>query len=152
MDIIEAYARQREHEQESRKAQLKDEVICLYNQALQISNMIASSMDSKVIVRKLSEYYPEMFKEDEDTDFTNDNENKLSLEMQIYKANMDDFIFRHNLAMRQKREQKGENNGRNDTGKAEGHNRGLNEAVPAGNEAGPESDQADSQGGGSSDQ
>ena len=149
MDIIESYARRREHELEARKAKLKDEVSVLYIQSMQIANMVAATMDGKITPKKLHEYYPEMFKEE--TDFTQKNENGLSLEMQMYKANMDDFVFRHNLALKKRREQKGENNGWNDTGKVEGHNRSLNKAVPGSNEAGADSDQADSQGGGNSD-
>lgn len=138
-DLIESYARRQEHEFKQRKAELKDEMMVLFNQALQIGNVVGKLMDKDVSIRPLREYYPDLFQEEEEEEaeeeeniFTEAEEgdepnHKLSLELQIHKANMDDFIFRHNMAMRMKREQqeRGEGSGRNDTGKAASDHRGT---------------------------
>ena len=36
-DLLESYARKKEHEQKKREAELKDQIMLLFNQALQLS-------------------------------------------------------------------------------------------------------------------
>lgn len=119
------YARKKEHEQKKREAELKDQIMLLFNQALQIGNVVGRLMDNKVAIRLPKEYYPELFgNEEEKTNFTEQEDagdkRKLSPEMELHKARMDDFIFRHNMAMRERlaKERGEENSGRNDTGTA----------------------------------
>lgn len=99
-------------------------------QALQIGNVVACLFDKKKQINGLDVYYPGLYKaqeveEAQADDFTEQEDgdkNKLTLEMEIHKANMDDFVFRHNLAMAKKR---GEQGGWNDTGKAASDHRGT---------------------------
>lgn len=116
-DVIESYARRKEREEKHREAMLKDEIMILFNQALQIGNIVGRMMNNEVQLKMPAEYYPELFGTT-DTDFTDQeegDEHKLSPEMELHKARMDDFIFRHNMAMQMARE-RGENSGRNDIG------------------------------------
>ena len=118
MDCIEAYGRKLKRERDQREAKAKDDIAMLYMQALQISNMISHVLDpDNVAIQPISAYYPGMFAEQEDPgeDFTEQEEEdkpNVSLEWEAYKADMDDFIFRHNREFAQKR---GENSGGNDT-------------------------------------
>jgi len=96
----------------------------LFNQALQIGNIVGMMMDHNVQIKLPKEYYPELFKTTENTNFTKQeaegDEHKLSLEMELHKARMDDFIFRHNMAMRRRCE----NSGRDDFREATSNHRG----------------------------
>ena len=69
-----------------------------------------------------------LFEVTENTDFTaqddEGDEPRLSPEMELHKARMDDFIFRHNMAMRMARE-RGESSGWNDVGEAASNHRGT---------------------------
>lgn len=110
---------------------MKDEIMLLFNQALQIGNVVGKLVDKNTQIRLPKEYYPNFFNEttepEETTDFTEQDaagdERTLSPEMELHKARMDDFIFRHNMAMRKAKE-RGESSGRNDTGKAASDHRG----------------------------
>lgn len=119
IDCIEAYAKRLKRENETREAKAKDDISMLYVQALQIMNMVAHVINPKdVTIQPLSVYYPGLFSTEEDPgkDFTEqekeEDKHKLTPEMELHKARMDDFIFRHNREFAQKR---GENSGRNDT-------------------------------------
>lgn len=125
-DLLESYVRKKEREEKHREAMLKDEIMTLFNQALQIGNIVGSLMSKDVDIKLPKEYYPELFGQ-ENTDFTNQEEGdelKLSPEMELHKARMDDFIFRHNMAMRKAKE-RGESSGRNDIGEAASNHRGT---------------------------
>ena len=126
-DLIESYARRKEREEKHREAELKDEIMVLFNQALQIGNIVGRLMSQDVQIKMPAEYYPELFGTTENTDFTDQeegDEHQLSPEMELHKARMDDFIFRHNMAMRMARE-RGESSGRNDVGEAASNHRGT---------------------------
>lgn len=117
--MLESYARRKERDEKHREAMLKDEIMLLFNQALQIGNIVGGMMSNDVQIKMPAEYYPELFGTN-DTDFTDQeegDEHRLSPEMELHKARMDDFIFRHNMAMKIARE-RGENSGRNDIGEA----------------------------------
>lgn len=124
-DLLESYAIRQQREQKIREANLKDEIFAKYIQAQQIGNVLAAAMDSKNNkLRPLSEYYPDLF--GTTTEFTEQenegDEHKLSPEAELHKARMDDFAFRHNMAMAKKR---GESSGRNDFGEAASDHRGT---------------------------
>ena len=126
-DLLESYMRRKESEQKQREAMLKDEIMLLFTQALQIGNVVGSLMDKNVAIKPPKEYYPEIF-ENQETNFTEQeaegDEHQLSPEMELHKARMDDFIFRHNMAMKMARE-RGESSGRNDFGEAASNHRGT---------------------------
>lgn len=137
-DCIEAYQKRLEMELDRRKAEVKDEVNMLYVQAMQIAAAIGASFNTEQKLPPLAEYYPWLKsgqdteeKEEEETldNFTEQEQgdkNILSPEMEAYKADMDDFIFRHNRAIRERMAaERGENNGRNDLGKTSGDHRGT---------------------------
>ena len=65
-DLLESYARRKEHEQKKREAELKDQIMLLFNQALQIGNVVGRLMDNKVAIRLPKEYYPELFGNEEE--------------------------------------------------------------------------------------
>lgn len=128
-DLLESYARRKEREEKHREAVLKDEIMVLFNQALQIGNVVSRMMNHNVPIKMPKDYYPELFGTAENTNFTKQeaegDEHKLSPEMELHKARMDDFIFRHNMAMRMAKE-RGESSGRNDVGEAASNHRGPN--------------------------
>ncbi len=120
-DLLESYSRRKEREQKQREAELKDEIMVLFNQAIQIGNVVGRLMDKNTEIRLPREYYPDLFATDNDTDFTEQagDKPKLSGEMELHKARMDDFIFRHNMAFQERQaKERGESSGWNDTGKA----------------------------------
>jgi len=121
-DCIEAYEKKLRRELKQREASIKDEVHALYVQAIQIGNVISHMFDKKVPIHPLSVYYPGLINPVETTELTEQEEegdkNSLSLEMQLHKARMDDFAFRHNMAMKKR----GESGGWNDTGEAASNN------------------------------
>lgn len=130
MDCIQGYERKLRKEQKQREAAVHDETYMLFMQALQIGNVVACLFDKTKQINGLNVYYPGLYKspdteENQAEDFTEQEEgdkHQLTLEMELHKANMDDFVFRHNLAMAKKR---GEQGGGNDTGKAASDHRGT---------------------------
>lgn len=117
-DLLESYARREERALKKREAAIKDEIMVLFNQALQIGNMVGHLINPDIGIRMPAEYYPELFATENKTDFTEQTGDKprLSTEMELHKARMDDFIFRHNMAVREREAMKrGEGNGGNDT-------------------------------------
>lgn len=97
---------------------MKDEIMVLFNHALQIGNVVGHLINADVGIRMPAEYYPELYATENRTDFTEQevDKPKLSPEMELHKARMDDFIFRHNMAVREREAMKrGDGNGGNDT-------------------------------------
>lgn len=145
-DLLESYSRRKEREQKQREAELKDEIMVLFNQAIQIGNVVGRLMDKNTEIRLPGEYYPDLFATDNDTDFTEQagDKPKLSREMELHKARMDDFIFRHNMAFQERQaKERGESSGGNDTGKAPSDHRGPDTGLLRGAE---ESTAADAEG------
>lgn len=133
-DIIESYARRKEHEQKAREAELKDEIMLLFNQALQMGNVLGRLMNKETQLIMPAAYYPELYsnkktEEAAETNFTEQESRDkptLSSEMELHKARMDDYIFRHNLAFRERMaKERGESSGRNDLGKTASDHRGT---------------------------
>lgn len=115
---MESYARREERNLKKREAEVKDEIMLLFNQALQIGNVFGHLINADVGIRMPAEYYPELFVSENKTDFTEQtgDKPKLSPEMELHKARMDDFIFRHNMVVREREAMKrGDGNGGNDT-------------------------------------
>ena len=127
VDCIEGYRRRLKREKDKREAEAKDQISMLYIQALQIGNVISHMFDDKAKIQPLSAYYPGLFTEEEEPEKENNfteqedgDKKKLTPEMELYKANMDDYIFRHNRAIAQKK--RGETSGGHDTREAASNN------------------------------
>lgn len=146
-DLLESYARRKEREQRQREAALKDEIVTLFNQAIQIGNVVGNLVDKDVEIKMPETYYPELFVTDNEADFTEQagDKPKLSREMELHKARMDDFIFRHNMAMRERMAgERGESNGEeHDAGTAPGDHRGADESLLRGAEESTAADAED---------
>lgn len=129
-DLLESKARKHKRDIEQRKAELKEEITLLFNQALQIGNVIGKMIDGDMVVTPPKEYYPDLFKETPIFTEQEEDKPKLSPEMELHKARMDDFIFRHNMAMQEKQaKERGESSGRNDVGEAASDHRSPNKGV-----------------------
>ncbi len=131
-DLLESYARRKELEQKQREAMLKDEIMLLFQQALQIGNVVGALMDKNIPIKPPREYYPELFGAEKEEIFTEQegDKPKMSPEMELHKARMDDFVFRHNMAMRkQAAMERGEDSGGDDAGKAPGDHRGPDKGL-----------------------
>ena len=66
-DMLESYARREERKSKQREAMLKDEIMVLFNQALQIGDIVGRTMDHNVQIKLPKEYYPELFGTAENT-------------------------------------------------------------------------------------
>lgn len=109
IDLLESHGRKLEQERKEKIADTKDMVMLLWNQDMQLMNMIAHSMHSdEVELRKPHEYYPELFGEEFSKE---DEEEKQRNELALHKARMEEYAFRHNRALKER----GESSGGNDT-------------------------------------
>lgn len=116
VDLLESYGRKVETEQKKRMAATKDQVMLLWNQNMQLINLMNHSHHpGEVPLRTPAQYYPELFGEEAQE---LDEEEQKANEMVLHKARMEEYAYRHNLAMKER----GESNGWNDTGKAPGNN------------------------------
>lgn len=108
-DLIESYARKEEKRRAERKAITKDLAMMLYNHATQCSDAIAGMMPGNGEHKRLSlaTFYPDLFPEEKAAE----EEKKKQDDLALHKARMDDYVFKHNEALRKR----GENNGRNDS-------------------------------------
>lgn len=119
MDLLESYGRRVELEQSKRKANLKDQIMVCWNQNLQLMNIFAHSQNPEEVELKLPEhYYPDLFAGELEGIEAIREEEKAKNELALHKARMEEYAYRHNLAMKER----GEKNGRNDTGKTAGNN------------------------------
>ena len=80
----------------------------LWNQNLQLMNMLSHSSDQDVPLTQPHEYYPELFGEEIQKMA---EEAKRQKEVELHKAKMLDYMFRVN----QKMKKRGESSGWNDT-------------------------------------
>lgn len=108
IDLLESYGRKMELEQKKRAAQIKDEVMLLWNQNLQLMNMLSHSSDQDVPLKQPHEYYPELFGEEVQRMA---EEAKRQQAIELHKAKMHDYMLRIN----QKMKERGESSGGNDT-------------------------------------
>lgn len=91
-DLIESYRRNINLENEKEEAKLKIEIILNSTLARQIGESIGCLFDKNAKITPLNKLYPNLFDTDEET------ESKADLE--LYKAKMDDYMFRHNSRMK----------------------------------------------------
>ena len=124
---MESYGRRIELEQKKRQAALRDEIMVLWNQNMQLLNMMnASQHPDDVKLRTPAQYYPELFGEEMEQQ---EQEEQIRNDLALHKARMEEYAFRHNLA----RKERGESNGWHDTGKAPGNNRGTDRTISESN-------------------
>lgn len=109
-DLIEAYVKKEDRRRAEKKADLKDKVVIMFNQAQQIANFVGTFMDHNVQIKQLKDYYPDLFEALEEEETEEAAEERIQVELEVNKAHMEDYAFRFNLARK-----RGEGNGRNDT-------------------------------------
>lgn len=116
-DMLIGYGERLKHEQKIREADLKDHVIALYHQAEQTANMIsrilAGKHASSVKILPLTDYYPDLFREENEEAQAEKDRLELAARNERFKA----FAERHNARIRG--EEDGSGNG-NDAGDAPG--------------------------------
>ena len=127
-DLFESYERKQKRRREQRKAELKDMAMLLYNHATQIADSIAGILPGASEHERipLASFYPELFEDEAKAEA----EKKKQDELALHKARMQDFVYRHNEAMRKR----GESNGWHDTRKAASDHSGPNQGIHGGNE------------------
>lgn len=106
-DLIESYARVKEREKKEKEEMVKQEIILLFNQAVQTSDFISKTLGNKEPIKELSVYYPELFRQEEP------NEAVVSVDLELHKARMENYAHYHNMSRK-----RGEHSGRNDSRKA----------------------------------
>lgn len=98
-----------EIEQKKRAATLKDEIMILWNQNLQLLNILSHSNNpDEVPIREPHEYYPELFGE-EVKQMAEEAKKQKALE--LHKVKMQDYMLRVNQTMKER----GESSGGNDS-------------------------------------
>ena len=109
IDLIESYGRRITIEQHRRAAAVKDEVMLLWNQNVQLLNLLShSNKPDEVPIREPYEYYPELFGEEVKKAA---DEAERQKELELHKVRMHDYMLRVN----QLRKERGESSGGNDT-------------------------------------
>lgn len=109
IDLIECYGRKMSLEQEKRKGELKDYIMLLWNQNLQLLDMVGhSNSQDEDGPRMPYEYYPELFGEEIKL---RAEEEKKERQLEEHKAQMLDYI----TIVNQRFKERGESSGGNDT-------------------------------------
>lgn len=107
IDLIESYKCRMELQQQRRKADLKDQIMVLWNQNVQLMNLYSSANNSEIQIKKPHEYYPELFTDE----IEQLREETQTNDMTLHKARMEEYAYWHNRAIKER----GEGDGRNDT-------------------------------------
>lgn len=109
IDLLESYGRRMERKQKQRESVTKDLIMILWNQNLQLMNIMAhSSNTDETPLKQPHEYYPELFGEEV---ARMAEEAKVQSELDKHKAQMVGYMLRINQA----RKERGESSGGNDT-------------------------------------
>lgn len=109
IDLLESYGRRMEIEQKKRISETKDQIMLMWNQNLQLMNMLANSNNpDEVPLKQPHEYYPELFGEEV---ARMAEEAKVQSELEKHKVQMVGYMLRVN----QLRKERGESSGGNDT-------------------------------------
>lgn len=139
IDLMESHGRKLELERREKIADTRDMVMLMWNQNMQLMNIISHSIHPDEIELKMPhEYYPELFGEEIKGQ---EKATKRNNELALHKARMEEYAFRHNRALKER----GESSGRNDTGKTSGNHRGANSTVYGCHEESTEPDEPDSE-------
>lgn len=97
-DLLESYNRKMQIETEKEEADLKIKIILNSTLARWIGENVACLLDKNAKVTTISEVFPSLFQSEEES------VEESKVDMELYKAKMDDYMFRHNSRMK-----KGEN-------------------------------------------
>jgi len=109
IELIESYGRKVAMEQKKRSAAVKDAIMVLWNQNVQLLNLFSySNKPDEVELKQPHEYYPELFGEEVEEMA---NEARRQKELELHKVRMKDYMLRVN----QLRKERGESSGGNDT-------------------------------------
>lgn len=95
-DLIESYNRKVKLDSEEKTAEIKMQIILDSALAKWIGENVACLMDKKAKITPANKLFPELFKSE-------DNESIASKKaMDLYKARMGEFTFRHNAKLKKK--------------------------------------------------
>ena len=109
IELIESYGRKVAMEQKKRSAAVKDAIMVLWNQNVQLLNLFSySNKPDEVELKQPHEYYPELFGEEVEEMA---NEARRQKELELHMVRMKDYMLREN----QLRKERGESSGGNDT-------------------------------------
>lgn len=95
-DLLESHNRKMKYESDKATAELKAKAILDSVLAREIGEYVASMLDKNAKITPVTELLPELFKEENEIN----RANKEKAEMELYKAKMEEFAFRHNFKMK----------------------------------------------------
>lgn len=93
---MESYNRRKENERKEYEAKLKTKIMLNTVLAKQIGEYVACLFDKNAEITPPTKFFPELF-EEENKEIEKKN---LDMQMQLHKAKMIDFAFKHNSARR----------------------------------------------------
>ena len=94
-DLMNSYNRRKKNEIKELEEKIKIEISVNTVLARQIGEYFASLFNKDAKITPLNEFFPSLFKEDED---------EKKVDMALYKARMEEFAFMHNQRLRRKEE------------------------------------------------
>lgn len=94
-DLMDSYNRRKKNEIKELEEKIKIEISVNTVLARQIGEYVASLFNKDAKITPLNEFFPSLFKE---------NEEEKKVDMALYKARMEEFAFRHNQRLRRKEE------------------------------------------------
>lgn len=102
-DLIDSYVRKQKRKRQEREAGLKDMIVALHVQALEIGEVVNKVVNgNKEPIQGLHYYYPDLFNQEETEEQKAEREKR---EQELYKARMIDFAHRFNTARKKRGEQ-----------------------------------------------
>lgn len=97
-DLIESHNRKAKLDSEEKKAEIKMKIILDSTLAKWIGENVACLMDKKAKITPIDKLFPELFKSEDYQEI----ESKKAIN--LYKARMEEFTFRHNAKLKRKEE------------------------------------------------
>ena len=94
-DLMDSYNRRKKNEIKELEEKIKIEISVNTVLARQIGEYVASLFNKDAKITPLNEFFPSLFKEDEE---------EKKDDMALYKARMEEFAFRHNQRFKRKEE------------------------------------------------
>lgn len=94
-DLMESYNRKKKNEMKELEENLKVEISLNAVLARQIGEYVASLFNKEAQLTPLNKFFPNFFEEDEE---------EKNVDMNLYKAKMEEFAFRHNERLKRKEE------------------------------------------------
>jgi len=97
-DLIESYNRKVKLDSEEKTAEIKMQILLDSALAKWIGENVACLMDKKARITPANKLFPELFKTEDNQEI----ESKKAVD--LYKAKMEEFTFRHNAKLKRKEE------------------------------------------------